>query len=143
MRVLLAGFGSRGDVEPLIALAVALRTLGAEAVVCAPPDEEFVARLAQFEVPFVPFGQSVREMRTSGRPVDPPAVAAALVDEWFGPIALAARDCDVLVAGGLMPAGAPSVAELAGIPYQYVTFHGVEPAVSAPSAVAATGQALP
>ena len=38
MRILLSTFGSRGDVEPLAALGAALRTLGADAVVCAPSD---------------------------------------------------------------------------------------------------------
>ncbi|HET6285462.1 MAG TPA: glycosyltransferase, partial [Amycolatopsis sp.] len=45
MRVLLTTWGSRGDVEPVVGLAVALRELGAEARVCAPPDEEFVTLL--------------------------------------------------------------------------------------------------
>jgi vancomycin aglycone glucosyltransferase len=124
VRVLLAGWGSRGDVEPLIALAVALRTAGAEAVVCVPPDEEFVARLAEHEVPLVPFGQSVRELVTSGR-ADPPSVAAALVDEWFGPVARAAEGCDVLVVTGLMPAGARSVAEHLGLRYVLAMFHTI------------------
>jgi vancomycin aglycone glucosyltransferase len=45
MRVLLSVYGSRGDVEPMVALAVRLRALGAEARVCAPPDfAELLAR---------------------------------------------------------------------------------------------------
>ena len=124
MRVLLAGWGSRGDVEPLIALAVALRTTGAEAVVCVPPDEEFENRLREHEVSFVPFGQSVRELVTSGR-ADPPTVAAALVDEWFGTVARAAEGCDVMLVTGLMPAGARSVAEHLGIRYVLAMFHTI------------------
>jgi len=46
VRVLLQSYGSRGDVEPLVALAVHLRELGAEVRMCAPPDEEFAALLA-------------------------------------------------------------------------------------------------
>jgi vancomycin aglycone glucosyltransferase len=38
MRVLLSTYDSRGDVEPLVELAVRLRELGAEVLVCAPPD---------------------------------------------------------------------------------------------------------
>ncbi len=38
MRVLLSTIGSRGDVQPLVALAVQLKELGQEARVCAPPD---------------------------------------------------------------------------------------------------------
>ncbi|MFE7032806.1 glycosyltransferase, partial [Streptomyces sp. NPDC057621] len=58
MRVLLTTWGSRGDVEPLAGLAVALRELGAEVRVCAPPDEEFTALLARAGVPRVPLGPS-------------------------------------------------------------------------------------
>src|SRR6185295_1022310 len=46
MRVLLTTFGSRGDVQPLLGLGVALRALGADARVCAPPDEEFAKLFA-------------------------------------------------------------------------------------------------
>jgi vancomycin aglycone glucosyltransferase len=38
VRVLLSTTGSRGDVEPLLALAMQLRVLGVQALVCAPPD---------------------------------------------------------------------------------------------------------
>ena len=38
MRALLSTIGSRGDVQPLVALAVQLRTLGHEAHLCVPPD---------------------------------------------------------------------------------------------------------
>ncbi|WP_344971342.1 glycosyltransferase [Streptosporangium fragile] len=44
MRVLLSTYGSRGDVGPVVALAVRLRAPGAEVRVCAPPDEEFAER---------------------------------------------------------------------------------------------------
>lgn len=135
MRVVLAGFGSRGDVEPLIALAVAVREQGGEAVVCVPPDEEFTTRLADFGVPAVAFGQSVRDL-VSSRPVDPPRVAAALVDEWFGAVATAAEGADVLVAAGMMPAGAPSVAEQLGLRYVLAAFHDI----SLPSPHRAPGQ---
>ena len=54
MRVLLSTYGSRGDVEPMAALAVQLQTLGVEAVVSAPPDPEFVELLARAGVPLAP-----------------------------------------------------------------------------------------
>jgi vancomycin aglycone glucosyltransferase len=46
MRVLLSTYGLRGDVGPMVGLAVQLRALGAEAWVCAPPDKEFAELLA-------------------------------------------------------------------------------------------------
>ena len=58
MRVLLSTYESRGVVEPLAGLAVWRRALGAEARVCAPPDEEFAARLAGAGVPLARAGRS-------------------------------------------------------------------------------------
>src|SRR5690242_4525149 len=68
MRVVLTTWGSRGDVEPLAGLAVALRGLGAEAVVCAPPDDDFATLLARAEVPLVPMGPTVRSVVAGERP---------------------------------------------------------------------------
>ena len=38
MRVLLSTIGSRGDVQPLVGLALELRSLGQEVRLCVPPD---------------------------------------------------------------------------------------------------------
>lgn len=56
MRVLLTTFGSRGDVQPLVGLAVQVRALGAEVQVCAPPDQEFAELLAGVGVTPLPTG---------------------------------------------------------------------------------------
>ena len=60
MRVLLSTYGGRGDVEPLVGLAVRLRELGAEVRICAPPDfsglDRCAERLAEVGVPLVPAG---------------------------------------------------------------------------------------
>jgi vancomycin aglycone glucosyltransferase len=127
MRVLLSTWGSRGDVEPLLGLAVALRELGAEVRMCAPPD--FAEHAARVGVPMVSAGKSVRELvhgvhdRKPSTPADAPRVAAELVAAQFETVAAAAEGCDALVATGLMPAGARTVAEVRGIPYVLVAFH--------------------
>jgi vancomycin aglycone glucosyltransferase len=54
MRVLLSTYGSRGDVGPIVGLAVRSRALGAEVRVCAPPD--FAELLARVGVPLMPAG---------------------------------------------------------------------------------------
>jgi len=124
MRVLLSTWGSRGDVEPMVALAVQLQALGAGVRVCAPPDfEELLARVG---VPMVPLGKSVRELVHGERPstsADAPRVAAELVAAHFDTVAPAAEGCDALVASGLMPAGQRTIAEMLGIPYVLVTLH--------------------
>jgi vancomycin aglycone glucosyltransferase len=69
MRVLLSTYGSRGDVEPLVGLAVRLRALGAEMRMCAPPDKEFAELLAGVGVPLVPVGPPMGSMvRPAGLP---------------------------------------------------------------------------
>ncbi|WP_216591602.1 glycosyltransferase [Streptomyces brasiliscabiei] len=129
MRVLLANYDSRGGVEPLVGLAVRLRGLGAEVRVCAPPDEEFARRLADVDVPLVPFGRPVRALMTGATPPGPEGVprrAAELLAE-FDTVARAAEGCDVLVASGLLPAAAcvRSVAEKLDLPYVYASFQSV------------------
>jgi vancomycin aglycone glucosyltransferase len=118
MRFLLSTYDSRGGVEPLLGLAAGLRELGAEALMCAPPD--CAERVAEAGVPLVPVGPPVRSLvHGTGRPsmVDVPRFAAELIAEQFGKLTAAAGECDALVAAGLSPAvaGARSVAEKLGI----------------------------
>ncbi|MGH3889516.1 MAG: glycosyltransferase, partial [Pseudonocardiaceae bacterium] len=124
MRVLLSTYGSRGDVEPVVGLAVRLRALGAEVRVCAPPD--FAQRLAEVGVPLVPVGPPVRWLVHGATPpsvADVPRLAAELIAAQFDKLAAAAEGCDALVATGLMPAaaGARSVAEKLGIHSVYAS----------------------
>ncbi|MCX5009860.1 glycosyltransferase [Streptomyces sp. NBC_00555] len=131
MRVLLSTYGSRGDVEPVVGLAVRLRALGAEVRVCAPPDEEFAELLAGVGIPLVPADRPVRAVVTGATP--PPAGgvpqrAAEMIAAYFDAVAAAAEGCDALVATGLFPAvaGTRSVAEKLGIRYVYA---GLQPTI--------------
>ena len=105
MRVLLSTYESRGDVEPMVGLAVQLRALGAEVPVCPPPD--FAELLAGVGVPLVPVGQPVRPLVTGATPpsADLPRSAAELVAAQFDTVPAAAKGCDALVATGVMPDG--------------------------------------
>ena len=126
MRVLLTAWGSRGDIEPLAGLARALRDRGAEVRACAPPDDEFVELLDRAGVPLTPLGPTVRSVVTRPKLPMPAAafeLAAELVAARFSTLPAAAEGCDALVATGLMPAGARSVAELLGIRYVLACFH--------------------
>jgi vancomycin aglycone glucosyltransferase len=126
VRVLLTAWGSRGDVEPLVGLAVALRALGAQARVCAPPDEEFAKLLERVGVPLVPLGPTVRSVVAGTKPPtaeDAFRLAPALVAARFDTLGAAAEGCDALLATGLMPAGARDVAEKLGIHYVLACFH--------------------
>jgi vancomycin aglycone glucosyltransferase len=125
MRVLLSTYDSRGGVEPLVALAVRLQALGAEVLVCAPPD--CAERLAEVGVPLVAAGEPVRPLVHGAAPpseADVPRLIAELIAAWFDKVAAAAEGCDALVASGLIPAaaGARSVAEKLGIHSVHVSY---------------------
>jgi vancomycin aglycone glucosyltransferase len=122
MRVLLSTYGSRGDVEPMVALAVRLQAFGAEVRMCAPSDEEFAELLAGVSVPMVPFGRPWRSwVRPSGAEERTRRVAELIVAQ-YDTVAAAAEGCDVLLATGMSHFVAQSVAEKWSIPHQYVIF---------------------
>jgi vancomycin aglycone glucosyltransferase len=128
MRVLLTTFGSRGDVQPVLALAVALRALGADARVCAPPDAEFVKLFADAAVPLLPAFTSVREWvaeRLANRAtISLPKLAAQVMSAQYEAISAAAQECDLMVATGLFSsvAAAQSVAEKSGVRYVHAAY---------------------
>ena len=126
MRVLLTVWGSRGDLQPLAALALALRELGAEVSVCAPPDEEFAELFARVGATFTPLGPTTRSVSAGLKAPSADTafrLAAELVAARFETLSGAAEGCDAIVATGLMPAGARDVAEKLGIRYVLATFH--------------------
>ncbi|MFE3166000.1 glycosyltransferase [Streptomyces sp. NPDC059224] len=128
MRVLLSTYGTRGDVEPLVALAVRLRELGAEVRMCAPPDEEFARRLAGVGVRLVPVGLPVRELmrgQTLPSATDLARYRDELVEAQFDTFPAAFDGCDVVLAAGLGQVAARSVAEATGVRYVYVSYAAV------------------
>ena len=132
MRVLLSTFGSRGDVQPVLALAVALRALGADARVCAPPDDEFQKLFAAAEVPLLPAFTSVREWIAEMIPkratISLPKLAAQVMAAQYEAISAAAHTfgvgCDVMVTTGLFSSvvAARSVADKLGMRYVFAGY---------------------
>lgn len=127
MRILLATYGSRGDVEPMVALAVELQALGAEVRLCAPPDEEFRLLLDRAGVSLVPFGRSWRSWATSSSTAEErvPSVddfVAEYIAATYETLIEAAEGCDMLVASGMLHFTATSVAEKLTIPHRFVVF---------------------
>ncbi|ULE35167.1 glycosyltransferase [Mycobacterium sp. IDR2000157661] len=124
MRVCLATWGSRGDVEPMAALALRLGGMGADVRLCAPPDFSDLADRAK--VSLTALGDPIRDFLHGAKPATPadaPATAARLVALQFETVAAAAEGCDAVVASGLMPAGVRSVAEYHGARYVCAMLH--------------------
>jgi vancomycin aglycone glucosyltransferase len=127
MRVLLSTIGSRGDVQPLVALAVQLRALGQDVHLCVPPDfREWIEGLG-FTV--TPIGPELRALTASpaaaAKPLTPDQLrqlGEQSVVTQFATIGEAARGCDVVVGATALQIAAPSIAEHLGVPYVFAAF---------------------
>jgi vancomycin aglycone glucosyltransferase len=125
MRVLLTTIGSRGDVQPVVALATRLREYGHEARLCVPPD--FRDWIEGLGFPITPVGPQMRQASTGPAvrrvPLPPDELrqmAEATLADQFLAVAEAAKGCDIIVAvAGRRPVAARSVAEALGIRYVF------------------------
>jgi vancomycin aglycone glucosyltransferase len=122
MRVLLSTYGSRGDVEPVVGLAVRLREIGAQVRVCAPPDREFADLLGGVGVPLVPFRRPWRSWVRPSTAQERIRRVTEFIDAQDDTVAAAAEGCDVLLATAMSQFVARSVAEKVGIAHRSVTF---------------------
>ncbi len=129
MRVCLQGIGTRGDVEPLVAIAQALRAAGHEAVAVVNVDQAGFARQAGLQVQATfdfDFSALMARFDARGRLggwamwvrfwSHPPAAHREQVLDaaWVG-----AEGCDVVLATPLVWA-ARLVAEARGVPFAYL-----------------------
>jgi vancomycin aglycone glucosyltransferase len=110
MRVLMSSVGTRGDVQPVVALALEMRALGHEVRMCVPPN--FTDQVAGLGFEALPLGIEMR----APRPGTAPAVIPDLITDQFNVVGSAAEGCDLIVAGGAHQYAARSIAELRGIP---------------------------
>jgi vancomycin aglycone glucosyltransferase len=126
MRVLLSTIGSRGDVQPLVALAWQLKALGQEVRLCVPPD--FRDWIEGLGMPVTPIGP---ELRPTGKaspsaarptPEQRRQMMEGTVATQFETIAAAAQSCDVIVGATALQIAASSVAESMGIPYVFAAY---------------------
>jgi vancomycin aglycone glucosyltransferase len=129
MRILLSTIGSRGDVQPLVALAMELRALEQDVRLCVPPDfQDWIEGLG---FPVVPIGPELRKAMSAAPPSGPPAppsperrrqLADATVAVQFVTLAAAAQGCDLIVAAAALQIAARSVAERLGIGYVFAAY---------------------
>lgn len=136
MRVVLSTYGTRGDVEPMIGLAIRLQEYGVQVRVCAPPD--FVLRMHEIGVPATALGASWCAL-WDGIPLSAWTTSdgGRILVERAAELTVAQREvllkvapgCDLLVVAGVPEAvaNARSVGEKLGIGVITVAFqqHGL------------------
>jgi len=124
MRVLLSTIGTRGEVQPMLGLAVELRARGQDVRVCVPPD--FVAWIEGLGFEVVPIGPELRQTAAPTATVPTPEQRRLMIEgtvaTQFTTIQEAARGCDVVVGCGALQVAARSVTELLGIRYFHVHY---------------------
>jgi vancomycin aglycone glucosyltransferase len=130
MKALLTTNGSRGEVQPLLGLAVELRALGHDAVICAAPN--FQACVESFGIAFVPIGpdleQWTRPDPAARQPPPSPApdqwrrLIAQSVADQFRVLPEAARGCDLILVAGMLQVAGRSIAEVLGIPMLHAEY---------------------
>jgi UDP:flavonoid glycosyltransferase YjiC (YdhE family) len=126
IRFLLGGFGTRGDVQPMFALGLALRERGHQVRFVGPPD--FSSWASALGVEWVSVGESMEKLLARIQDKNGnmslragfQAVAELVGNHyrWMEPLV---QDCDVIAAASLTAAGA-SFAEKHGKRYHYVAF---------------------
>jgi vancomycin aglycone glucosyltransferase len=126
MRILLSTIGSRGDVQPLVALGMQLRELGQDIHLCVPPDfREWIEGLGMTVTPIGP------ELRSTGKsnpmaarptPEQVRQMMEGTVAAQFETISAAAQGCDLIVGATALQIAAPSIAEKMGIPYFFAAY---------------------
>lgn len=125
MRILLSTIGSRGDVQPIVALAWQLKALGHTPRLCVPPDFRDWIETLGLEV--VPLGPELRATGKANPAVRPSPeqiqqMREDTVDTQFETLRRAARDCELMLGATALQLAAPSVAEELGVPYVFAAF---------------------
>jgi UDP:flavonoid glycosyltransferase YjiC (YdhE family) len=123
---MLAAYGSRGDVQPVLALALKLREAGHEVLMCAPPEQ--VSWVEGFGCPCQASGSNLHGLFDNfPAPYTLKAIHAFLrfmkqeTRVQFHQLPEIFMGAD-LILGASLVFGAPSVAEALGIPYRFIAF---------------------
>jgi vancomycin aglycone glucosyltransferase len=124
MRILLASHGTRGDVQPIVALGVALRARGHVVRLVAPAN--FVTWVQSYGLDIQSDGVDVEALlRSSGAGLQSLSwqmqYLSRITPLLFDPVARASEGCELIVCAGIHFAAA-SVAQWRNVPYVHAVF---------------------
>lgn len=143
MDITLLSYGSRGDVQPYVALARALRHVGHNTRLVAPPN--FASLAHDYSIEFCPVGvdlqahlsERVKALAKTGRSIRNLRMlrdeVSSIVDEVAHDTWRASQGAELII--GVGP-GSYSVAEKLGVPFVEVAMQPVTPTQAFPSPVA-------
>jgi vancomycin aglycone glucosyltransferase len=127
MKVSIVVNGTRGDVQPMLALAGGLIKKGHEIIFCAPPENEELVR--RYDCPFVAFGPDYKKFFNQNPGYKGGATAAPSPEEMkrqtgeqINNLPGILRGSDLILGVGFV-LGVHSVADILGVPYRFVIFY--------------------
>ena len=126
MKICVATYGSRGDVQPIIALCLALRSTGHRVLLAAPPENR--KWVQSHRLSFTALGDSFMDFAGRHPDVHSPLTAPPFfrflrtqARRQFAQLPDIVRGAD-LALGCSLAFALPSVAEALAIPYRYIVF---------------------
>lgn len=130
MKIACVILGTRGDVQPMIALATGLMAKGHEVIVCASSENEKLAQM--YNCRFVPFGPEIRkslkenpEKQKGGVAVNiSPREGKKYILEQIHRLPDIIKGVDLILGAGIV-VGLQTAADRLNIPYRLVAFYPV------------------
>jgi vancomycin aglycone glucosyltransferase len=130
MKIACVILGTRGDVQPMVALATGLMKKGHEVTIYAPPENEVLVR--QYNCRFEPFGPSVKKAVSEKPEKQKGGVAATislkegkkLIGDQINLLPGIIKDADLVLGAGIV-IGVPTVADVLKVPYRYIAFYPI------------------
>jgi len=126
MRIVLATCGSRGDIQPMIALSLALKSAGHDILLAGPPEKGPWAR--QLGCPYIEFGQDVTAFLNTMRDVTGLRANIASfsfvrqeLNSQFKILPQIIKNANLVIGSSLL-FGLSSMAQAMNIKYRYIAF---------------------
>jgi vancomycin aglycone glucosyltransferase len=129
MKIAIVVNGTRGDVQPMLALATGLIKKGHEIICCVPPENE--EHVKRYNIQFVAFGPNYKELFKQNAQMKGGATKAPspkeMKRETENQIALLPellKGSDLILGAGFV-LGVHTVADILKIPYRFVIFYPI------------------
>ena len=127
MKISMVIYGTRGDVQPMLALALELQKAGHEIILCAPPENEELVK--SYDCQFMAIGTSLKEKlaEISDKQSSPQTRPSARfmkqeITNQINQLPEIIKDSDLVLAVGFV-FGVAILAEYLGITYRFMAFY--------------------
>ncbi len=129
MKISIVVNGTRGDIQPMLALAIGLIKNGHEIVCCAPPENEELVK--RYNIQFVPFGPNYKElfkkntqMKGGATKAPSPKEMKKETENQIDLLPELLKGSDLVLGVGFV-LGVHTVADILNVPYRFVIFYPI------------------